>query len=225
VKLKKVEAGWIRDCMDEKETRNIDQKNKQPDGASVAGTNLREEIARIVLGEDSDASLILGPHWVEREGKRVLVVRAFRPGAIEASLLWRGNPEPQAMTEVHPGGVFEAVAPASAVALRKGETVGPHGGADAAKSKSLSTPVAVLGDSRLPTPTEYRVQFRFADGNTWEGHDPYAFPPLLTEYDLYLSGEGTHYLKYGWARSHHAESRSERAVGTFYSWAGRGRAL
>ena len=181
----------------------MDEKDKRPgggaekdnrDGIVSSTAGFREEIARIVRGEDSDASLILGPHWVERDGQRVLVVRAFRPGATEASILWRGNPA-QAMTEIHPGGVFEAVAPASAVALRKGETLG-SGGADTAKNKSLSTPVAVLGDSRLPSPTEYRVQFRFAEGNTWEGYDPYAFPPVLTDYDLHLMGEGTHYLKY-----------------------------
>jgi 1,4-alpha-glucan branching enzyme len=27
-------------------------------------------------------------------------------------------------------------------------------------------------------------------------HDPYAFPPILTDFDLYLMGEGTHYQKY-----------------------------
>ena len=163
--------------MDEKEkqAQNIEQKDKQPnvaarggaekdsrDGIVSATASLREEIARIVRGEDSDASLILGPHWVERDGQRALVVRAFRPGATEASILWRGNPA-QAMTEIHSGGVFEAFAPASALALRKGETLGSHGGAEAAKSQSLSTPVAVLGDSRLPSPAEYRLQFRFAD--------------------------------------------------------------
>ena len=29
-----------------------------------------------------------------------------------------------------------------------------------------------------------------------EVHDTYAFPPLLSDFDLYLMGEGTHYQKY-----------------------------
>src|SRR5271155_5502868 len=100
----------------------MDEKNKQPDGVKTAGANLREEIERIVRGEDSDASLILGPHWVQRDGKRVLVVRAFRPGATEAGILWRGNPA-QAMTEIHPGGVFEARVSLSEADSREVETL------------------------------------------------------------------------------------------------------
>ena len=122
----------------------MEQKDKQPDGVKTAGANLREEIERIVRGEDSDASLILGPHWVERDGKRVLVVRAFRPGATEASILWRGNPA-QAMTEIHPGGVFEAVASSSAVTRAKSKPAACARCAAAAQSGSLSTPVAVRG--------------------------------------------------------------------------------
>ena len=62
------------------------------------------------------------------------------------------------------------------------------------------------------------MQFRFADGNTWEGYDPYAFPPLLTEYDLYLSGEGTHYLKYEKQGAHVREINGVRGV-HFAVWA------
>ena len=37
---------------------------------------------------------------------------------------------------------------------------------------------------------------------TSEFHDPYAFPPLLSDFDLYLIGEGTHYLKYDKVGAH-----------------------
>src|ERR1700722_14972867 len=115
----------------EKEAGNIEPKDKEArggaekddrDGVVSSTAGFRDEIARIVRGEDTDASLILGPHWVERDGTRVLVVRAFRPGATEASILWRGNPT-QAMTEIHPGGVFEAVASLSEVAPLGAETL------------------------------------------------------------------------------------------------------
>jgi 1,4-alpha-glucan branching enzyme len=44
----------------------------------------------------------------------------------------------------------------------------------------------------------HRYQIRQTDnqGNTTTMHDPYAFPPLLTEYDLYLLNEGRHWQSY-----------------------------
>ncbi len=45
-------------------------------------------------------------------------------------------------------------------------------------------------------PGGYRFQVRYANGATHEIHDPYGFPPLLSDFDLYLMGEGTHYPKY-----------------------------
>src|SRR6202046_4620640 len=161
----------------------MEQKDKQPEGAKTARASFQDEIERIVRGEDSDASQVLGPHWVERDGKRVLMIRAFRPSATEASQLWRGNAVPQAMTQIHPDGVFEAVAPSGAGVVSKGD--------EGAASDST-----LLREGDALAPNAYRLRFRFADGNTWEDYDPYAFPPLLTDYDLYLSGEGTHYLKY-----------------------------
>lgn len=43
-----------------------------------------------------------------------------------------------------------------------------------------------------------RYQLRIADSRGGEKmtHDPYAFPPLLTDYDLYLLGEGQHWRSY-----------------------------
>jgi 1,4-alpha-glucan branching enzyme len=41
-------------------------------------------------------------------------------------------------------------------------------------------------------PCDYRLRFRFGDGNTWERRDPYRFLPTLGDMDLYLFGEGNH---------------------------------
>jgi 1,4-alpha-glucan branching enzyme len=43
-----------------------------------------------------------------------------------------------------------------------------------------------------------QYQLRIADprGSETTMHDPYAFPPLLTEFDLYLLGEGRHWTSY-----------------------------
>jgi len=45
-------------------------------------------------------------------------------------------------------------------------------------------------------PGGYRFRVMYPGGVTREIHDPYNFPPLLTDFDLYLMGEGTHYQKY-----------------------------
>jgi 1,4-alpha-glucan branching enzyme len=192
------------------------QEKATPGGATAVGTNLRDEIERVVRGESDGASRILGPHWVERAGTRVLVLRAFRPGAMEASIFWRGNPEAQAMTEIHPGGMFETVAPSWVAASREEAPVDDAGSSG---SKPASAPIANISEDAEPiSPTVYRLQFRFADGNSWEGYDPYAFPPLLTDYDLYLSGEGTHYLKYEKQGAHLREINGVRGV-HFAVWA------
>ena len=46
--------------------------------------------------------------------------------------------------------------------------------------------------------TRRQYQLRVADpsGQQTTMHDPYAFPPLLTEFDLYLFGEGKHWKAY-----------------------------
>jgi 1,4-alpha-glucan branching enzyme len=47
-----------------------------------------------------------------------------------------------------------------------------------------------------PPPSSYRLRFRNEYGDVWETYDAYAFPFLLTEFDLYLMGEGRHYDAY-----------------------------
>jgi len=42
----------------------------------------------------------------------------------------------------------------------------------------------------------YRLKVVLHDGTTREFVDPYSFLPVLTEFDLYLMAEGTHYRKY-----------------------------
>ncbi len=42
----------------------------------------------------------------------------------------------------------------------------------------------------------YQLRFEDECGNQRTMHDPYAFPPLMTEFDLYLLGEGRHWHAY-----------------------------
>ena len=45
-------------------------------------------------------------------------------------------------------------------------------------------------------PFPYRLAVENHEGHTWEFVDPYRFGPVLTDFDLHLLGEGTHYRNY-----------------------------
>ena len=42
----------------------------------------------------------------------------------------------------------------------------------------------------------YRIKVLNHEGHSWEFVDPYCFGPVLTDFDLHLLGEGTHYRNY-----------------------------
>ena len=53
----------------------------------------------------------------------------------------------------------------------------------------------------MPT-SSYRLRVTQHDGTVTEFHDPYAFPPLLTEFELHLFAEGTFYKAYDCLGAH-----------------------
>ncbi len=134
-----------------------------------ATAEFREGLDRLSRGELADPFWILGPHWSDRDGKRSLVVRNFSPEAVSVTFVSLADGTTAEAAKIHPNGIFETVVP----------------------DKIASA----LGD-RTPPPNTYKLRFRYADGNTYESYDTYAFPPVLTEYDLYLSGEGKNYQNY-----------------------------
>jgi 1,4-alpha-glucan branching enzyme len=167
-------------------------KDDKPKAAAMNPKEvLQKDVELIAQGEHSDPFAVLGPHWTERDGKKSLAVRVFRPNASEVTVLWGKKAEAYRATRIHPDGIFEAQVPTSATG----------------KSQSEAVP-----------PGAYRLQICFSDGNVFETFDPYAFPPVLTEYDLYLSGEGTHYQKYEKLGAHVREVAGVRGV-HFGVWA------
>jgi len=173
----------------------------------------RDEIERLVHGQHSDPFHILGPHWIAGPGGRSLCIRAFRPGAEEVGVLWDNSLEPVAARQVHPAGLFELCLTPDSIHRRENESIAPG---------------------------SYRLVIRFPDGGVVEGFDAFAFPPLLTDYDIHLSGEGTHYLKYEKLGAHVLEvdgirgvhfavwapnARRVSVVGDFNSWDGRVHAM
>ncbi len=63
----------------------------------------------------------------------------------------------------------------------------------------------------------YRLRARFGD-NEVELEDPYRFPPVLSDYDLYLLGEGNHLKMYNKLGAHPMEIEGVAGVG-FAVWA------
>ena len=163
---------------------------KSPGAAKTPDEQLRDEIESIVQAEHSNPFEILGPHWVGQGAGRSLAIRAFRPDAQE--LPFFGAPVGSCISgdANSSAGIFEVILPASAPDM----------------------------DGRAVPPSAYRLRFRFANTAKFETYDPYAFPPLLTEYDLYLSGEGTDYLKYEKLGAHVREIAGVQGV-HFAVWA------
>lgn len=64
----------------------------------------------------------------------------------------------------------------------------------------------------------YRLRANYGDGNEVEFEDPYRFPPTLSEFDLYLLGEGTHHKSYEKLGAHLTEVEGVPGVG-FAVWA------
>ncbi len=56
------------------------------------------------------------------------------------------------------------------------------------------------------------------EGDEWEFDDPYRFPPFLSDFDLHLLSEGTHYDAYEKLGAHLREIEGVRGV-TFAVWA------
>jgi 1,4-alpha-glucan branching enzyme len=167
---------------------NTEQKSSQ---AGPVRDWFLDAVESLVHAEHSDPFQLLGPHGIERDGKRLLAIRAFRPGAVEVSVVSSASRAIKPGTKIHPDGLFEAILPRDFL---------PWDGVE---------PV---------NPTAYRVRYRFGDDTVQEIYDAYAFPPQLSEYDLYLFGEGTHYLKYEKLGAHVREVLGVRGV-HFAVWA------
>ncbi len=67
-------------------------------------------------------------------------------------------------------------------------------------------------------PVRYRLGLELWSGEQREVEDPYRFPPLLTDFDLHLHGEGTHYESYNTMGAHLVECDGVPGV-RFAVWA------
>ncbi len=191
-------------------------KNTSPEksAAEKLSDARKQEYARVIGAEHSDPFVILGPHWIKSEdGAHTLAIRVYRPAASGVGVVWKENGAVYPARQIDPAGLFEAVLPMGVTQGREDQQIDPQ---------------------------SYRLRVQFADGTVLESHDPYAFPPVLTDYDLYLSGEGTDALKYEKLGAHVRElagvsgvhfgvwapnARRVSVVGNFNSWDGRIQAM
>lgn len=125
------------------------------------------EIELILRGEHPQPFSVLGPHASAASRQPGIFIRAFQPSASRVSILWGEQAAEHPATRLHSAGFFESFIPLT------------------------TTPPS----SANVRPETYRLRIT-AQNQTGESYDPFAFPPLLTDYDLYLLGEGTHFQNY-----------------------------
>src|SRR6266849_2137473 len=152
---------------------------------------LNAQIDALLAGHHSDPFALLGPHPVEE----YWAVRFFLPWAAEASISV-SLPAAQGTTP----------APATVTGAVK---VRPEGFFEATWPSSQSGP---------PAPASYKIRGRTHFGAPFEIYDPYAFPCVLTEFDLHLMGEGRHYDTYEKLGAHVIALEGVRGV-QFAVWA------
>jgi 1,4-alpha-glucan branching enzyme len=77
-----------------------------------------------------------------------------------------------------------------------------------------------LWEGTLPgrLPFAYRLRVAWGEGAALDLDDPYRFPPTLSDYDLHLLGEGTHYRLYDKLGAHRAQLEGVEGV-IFGVWA------
>jgi 1,4-alpha-glucan branching enzyme len=143
--------------------------------SSDDSARLSLQIDAILAGRNADPFALLGPH----SAPGGWAVRFFLPGAAEASISLR----PPAIE----GATLAPAKVTDAIQLR------PEGFFEASWPSSQTS---------APSPGSYKIQGRWRTGESFERYDPYAFPFLLTEFDLHLMGEGRHYDTYNKLGAH-----------------------
>ncbi|HEY4235527.1 MAG TPA: 1,4-alpha-glucan branching enzyme, partial [Lacipirellulaceae bacterium] len=145
-----------------------------------------DTIGQVIHGFHENPFDILGPHEVIDGQRRALAVRAFLPDAQRAWVVDSTHGESRPMRQIHPAGLYEAICPIE----ERGPGSGEQGGTDLKAAFGFAPP-------RMEFPSlNYQLRVTNQSGETTTMHDPYAFEPMLTDYDLHLLSEGTHWKSY-----------------------------
>jgi 1,4-alpha-glucan branching enzyme len=152
---------------------------------------IQSQIDALVAARHSDPFALLGPHPVDG----TWAVRFFLPWAEEAFISLR------------PPAIEGASLPPAKVS--DASKLRPEGFFEALWPSSQANP---------PAPASYKIGGRTHYGESFEIYDPYAFPCVLTEFDLHLMGEGRHYDTYEKLGAHLITLEGVRGV-HFAVWA------
>src|SRR3989449_3146928 len=163
----------------------------QPAPSAALEPRFKAQIDALLAARHSDPFALLGPHPIHGG----CAVRFFLPWADATPI--SVTPPAVEGTTLAPAKVTDAVK------LR------PEGFFEASWPSN---------QTRSPAPGSYKIQGRTHEGIPFETYDPYAFPPVLTEFDLYLMGEGRHYDTYEKLGAHVITLEGVRGV-HFAVWA------
>ncbi len=192
------------------------------DAASSISPPANPEIDLLLRAEHSDPFHFLGPHPANLPGKA-----GARNSHASTSCHASHNPL---------GQIGRRVSCDSRSPRRSLRSHHPTAGISSGVSSGKSPGSSSESDALDIAPTAYRLRITYPDGKSWDTYDPYAFAPLLTDLDLYLIGEGTHYQNYEKLGAHVREVAGVRGVhfgvwapnakrvsvvGNFNSWDGR----
>jgi len=151
-----------------------------------------DAIGPIIHGYHENPFDVLGPHEIEADGRRGIAVRAFLPDAQRAWVLDPTHGQTRPMRRIHPAGLYEAIVDAN--------------------GSTHNSQISIFD------PRNYLLRTTSYAGETTTMHDPYAFEPLLTDYDLHLLGEGTHWKSYERLGAHPRTAGGVKGV-NFAVWA------
>ncbi len=112
-------------------------------------------------------------------------------GARQVSPATSGETIP--MRLLHPAGLWSAIVDGSSP---PGPPRARGGEAERSVGEDGSPSPRREGRSGGEDAPRYMLQIRWPDGEVERVHDPYAFPPQLSDFDLHLIGEGKHYDLY-----------------------------
>jgi 1,4-alpha-glucan branching enzyme len=89
---------------------------------------------------------------------------------------------------------------------------------EAPQAMTQGTVAGFFTVQRSVAPSRYHFRITLYSGEVHELEDPYRFPPLLTAFELYLHGEGTHYESYRTLGAHPVSCQGVAGV-RFAVWA------
>lgn len=168
----------------------------------MAKEDLKEQIKLIVNAKHWDPFQVLGIHIIEKDGKKVVSVRAFLPEAEEAWVIRETEDRRQ-----------EAEGSEQKVAVKNEESDKAFPMHKIHKAGFFEAEIVETKDV-FP----YRIRIKSCEGMVSEFYDPYSFMPVLTDLDIYLIGEGSHYKNYEKLGAHVMEINGIQGV-HFAVWA------